>query len=149
MRHGLQLSGITLLWLAGLDICSNCLSHDGCGVTWSVEISTLFRGLWQSLFTAITAGKCQPLGLCKETETIYAKDLNTEYTMKYANSFVELLICFGHILEFFVGQCFQAYFMLYDYVNIGKVTLKQQAALYKLLFHRDFCQGVQLFSMRW
>ena len=38
-----------------------------CGFMWAAGISTVFRGHWQSFCTAVTAGKCLPLGLCKET----------------------------------------------------------------------------------
>ena len=42
---------------------SQCIlgSHDQC------EFPPFFKGHWQSPSTAITAGKCLPLGLCKET----------------------------------------------------------------------------------
>ena len=36
-------------------------------ITWPVGIPTVFRPQWQSLCTALTAGKCLPLGLCKGT----------------------------------------------------------------------------------
>ena len=36
-------------------------------LTWPMGISTVSRGHWQSLCTALTAGNCLPLGLCKET----------------------------------------------------------------------------------
>ena len=37
------------------------------GLTWSMAIPPFFESHWQSLCTALTSGKCLPLGLCKET----------------------------------------------------------------------------------
>ena len=63
-----QLAGIILLWLGGLKIDWDCLvphcimgSHD----QW--EFQLFFRPQWQSLCTALTAGNCLPLGLCRGT----------------------------------------------------------------------------------
>ena len=62
------LAGIALLWLVGLNIDWDCLvphcimgSHD----QW--EFPPFFRPQWESLCTALTAGKCLPLRLCKGT----------------------------------------------------------------------------------
>ena len=68
MRHGLQLVGITLLWLVCLNIGWDCLvsqcilssSHDW----W--EFPPFFKAHWQSPCTPLTAGKRLQLGLCKE-----------------------------------------------------------------------------------
>ena len=38
-----------------------------CGFMWLVGISIVFGGHWQPPCTALTAGKCLPLALCKET----------------------------------------------------------------------------------
>ena len=56
MRHGLQLAGITLLWLAGLNINWDCLGHNRLGACDSLEFSPVFRGHWQSPCTALRAG---------------------------------------------------------------------------------------------
>ena len=37
------------------------------GLMSQVKISTIYKGHWQSPCTALTAGKCLPLKLCKET----------------------------------------------------------------------------------
>ena len=66
MRHGLQLAGITLLWLVDLNIdwdrlVSHCImdSRD----LW--EFPPFFRFQLQSLCTTLTAGKCCARGLWK------------------------------------------------------------------------------------
>ena len=38
-----------------------------CGCMWLMGIFTVFKGHWQSPCTALMAGKCLPLGLCKWT----------------------------------------------------------------------------------
>ena len=38
-----------------------------CGCMWLMGIFTVFKGHWQSPCTALMAGKCLPLGLCKGT----------------------------------------------------------------------------------
>ena len=68
MRHGLLLAGIRLLSLAGLDIDRDCLVPHCIMISrdqW--EFPSFLRPQWQSLCTALTAGKCLPLGLCKGT----------------------------------------------------------------------------------
>ena len=68
MRHGLQVAGITLLWLVGLNIdWDYLLPHCIMGSCDQWEFPLFFRHQWQSPCTAPTAGKCLPLGLCKGT----------------------------------------------------------------------------------
>ena len=68
MRHGLQFAGVMLLWLVGLNIDWDCLVPNcimGSHYQW--EFPLFFRPQRQSLCTALTAGNCLPLGLCKGT----------------------------------------------------------------------------------
>ena len=65
-------SCITLLWLVGLNIDWDCLvPHYIIGSSDQWEFPPFFRPQWQSLCTALTAGKWLPLGLCKGTERVY------------------------------------------------------------------------------
>ena len=68
MRHGLQLAGITLLLLAGVNIVWDCLCHYG---LWAHMTGKNFHHILEAtesvLVQALTAGKCLLLGLCKET----------------------------------------------------------------------------------
>ena len=68
MRHGFPLAGISLLWLVGLKRDWDCpvpyCIMDSCD-QWGFQL--FFRPQWQSLCTALTAGNCLPLGLCKGT----------------------------------------------------------------------------------
>ena len=69
MGHGLQLAAITLLWLAGLNTGWDWLSLNRllAHVT-KRNFHNFYKGHWQPPCTAlIMAGKCLPLGLCKET----------------------------------------------------------------------------------
>ena len=67
-RHGLQLAGIILWWLVGLNIAWNCqVLHCIMGSCDQWGFPPFFRPQWQSLCTALTAGKCLPLGLHKGT----------------------------------------------------------------------------------
>ena len=68
MRHGLQLAGITLLWLVGLKLDLDCpVPHCLMGSRDQWEFQQFFRPQWQSLCTVLTAGNCLPLGPCKAT----------------------------------------------------------------------------------
>ena len=68
MRHGLQLAGISVFLLVGLNIGWDCLlSHWIWGSCDRWEFPPFCRGHWQSPCTALTAGKCLSLWLCKET----------------------------------------------------------------------------------
>ena len=81
MRHCLLLADIAHLWLAGLNIGWGMPPSQwilGSCDRW--EFPAFFIGYWQSPYTALTAGKCLPLGLCKETvkESIWIQ--NTRYS---------------------------------------------------------------------
>ena len=68
MRHGLQLSGITVLWLVGLNIDRDCLvPHCIMRSCDQWEFPPFFRPQWESLCTTLKASKCLPLRLCKGT----------------------------------------------------------------------------------
>ena len=68
MRDGLRLAGFTLLWLVGLKIDWDCpVPHCIMGSRDQWEYQLFFRPQWQSLCTALTAGNCLPLWLCKGT----------------------------------------------------------------------------------
>ena len=68
MRHGLQLADITLVWLVCLNIDWDCLVPYCIMDSWDQwEFPPFFKPQWQSLCTALPAGKCLPLGLCKGT----------------------------------------------------------------------------------
>ena len=77
MGHCLQLAGVPLLWLVGLNIDWDCLvprcimlSRDQWG------FPPFFRPQWQSLCTSLTASIYLPLGLCKGTvkeSTVFRK----------------------------------------------------------------------------
>ena len=55
-------------WLVGLNIDRDCLvSHWIMGSHEQWEFPPFVRPQWQSLCTALLAGKCLPLGLCKGT----------------------------------------------------------------------------------
>ena len=70
MRHGVQSPGITLLWLVGLNKGWDCLNCNGLWAhMW--ECLSFFRGHWQSPCRALTAGKCLPIVLCKETVKVF------------------------------------------------------------------------------
>ena len=81
ITHGPHLAVTSLLWLVGIDIVWNFFvsqrimsSHD----RWLFP--PIFRGHWQSPYTAPTAGKCLPSGLCKETmikSTVYGQMATT------------------------------------------------------------------------
>ena len=68
MRHGFQLVSTTLLWLDGLNIDWDCpVPHCIMGSRDQWDFWPFSRPQWPSLFPALTAGKCLPLGLCKGT----------------------------------------------------------------------------------
>ena len=75
--HGIQLTGITLLWSIDrkcrLGLPSARLHY---GLAWPVGISAVLRPQWQSVCTAATASKSLPLGLCTGTvkEYVLAED---------------------------------------------------------------------------
>ena len=67
LRHGLQLAGITFLWFVVLNIDYRLLRVPiHCGLTWPMEISTVFQSPFTVPCAALTAGKCLSLKLCKE-----------------------------------------------------------------------------------
>ena len=68
MRHELQLALITILWLIGLNVGWDCLMLRcimGSRDPW--EFPSFCKAHWQSPYTALTEGKCTPLGPYKET----------------------------------------------------------------------------------
>ena len=68
IRHGLQLAGITLLWLVGLNIDQDRLvTRFTMGSRNQWEFPPFFSSPWQSFCTALTAGKWLPLELCEGT----------------------------------------------------------------------------------
>ena len=65
---GLQLAGITRLWLVSLNRDRDCLvSHCIMGSCDQWEFPPFCRPQWLSFCTATVTGKCLPLGLCKGT----------------------------------------------------------------------------------
>ena len=53
------------LFKHSLGECNELVTNSG--LSWLAEIPTVFKSLWQSPCTGLTAGKCLPLRLCKET----------------------------------------------------------------------------------
>ena len=67
-RPGLQLAGITRLWLVSLNRDRDCLvSHCIMGSCDQWEFPPFCRPQWLPFCTATVTGKCLPLGLCKGT----------------------------------------------------------------------------------
>ena len=68
MRHGLQLAGITLLWLVDLNTnWDSLVPHCILGSCDQWEFPPFFRPQWQSFCTVLTADHCLSLRLCKGT----------------------------------------------------------------------------------
>ena len=73
------LVSITVFSLVGLNIGWDCpVPHCIAGSRDRWELPTFFRRHWQSLCTALTAGKCLSLGLCKGTGKIVYRGQNFE-----------------------------------------------------------------------
>ena len=79
------------------------------GLMWPVENSAIFQGHWQSPYTALTAGKCLPLGLCKET----VKESNTSGNPN-------LTSCSGYITICSFSTSFN--FLAFKWCNIVSTT---------------------------
>ena len=90
MIHGLQLAGITVSWLVGLNIDWVCLMpRNIMGARDQWEFPPFFRTQWQSLWTAVTAGICLQLGLSKgtvkESSLLLISPLSTNFSEIWNN----------------------------------------------------------------